>query len=99
MDEHLLDSGDWFVFISCGALLLQFDTLTVGATMFTILRDSFRCDIIVRIRGDATGAVFASQASLSGQRITTPEEAATCRTFNQVVFLGSWVVVGICELR
>jgi hypothetical protein len=67
--------------------------------MFTILRPSFRCDNTVRIEGDATGAVFASQAALSGQRITTPQEAETCRTFNQIAFIGSWVVVGVCQFK
>lgn len=69
-----------------------------GATIFTILRRTFHCDIILRIQGDATGAVFASQSALSGKRPTTPSEAATCHTFDQIVFIGSWAVVGISFL-
>ncbi|KAG8852734.1 hypothetical protein FRB91_006045 [Serendipita sp. 411] len=68
---------------------------TAGATIFTLKMSSFHCDVIYRITGDATGVIFASPEPLSSQRSTTSQEANMCRLFNKMVFIGSWVTVGL----
>ncbi|KAG8811948.1 hypothetical protein FRC17_002268, partial [Serendipita sp. 399] len=68
---------------------------TVGATFFTLKQSSFHCDVIYRITGDATGVIFSSTEPLSSQRSTTSQEARTCQVFKRIVFIGSWVAVGL----
>lgn len=71
---------------------------TAGAVTLTIFRPTFRCDTIMRIYGDATGVIFGSTLPASSIRSTTAQEATTCRVFNQITFIGSWVTVGLSLL-
>lgn len=71
---------------------------TAGAVTLTIFHPTFHCDTIMRIYGDATGVIFGSTLPASSIRSTTAQEATTCKVFNQITFIGSWITVGLSLL-